>query len=89
MVYTFEHLGSIEMQFHDRPIRTAGCGRIGTGRRKINLSTAFAGQTAGVREVEDQTCLASSWTMTRETSLMTGAGGTHPNPSLPDKVETM
>ncbi|MDZ7767879.1 MAG: helix-turn-helix domain-containing protein [Woeseiaceae bacterium] len=45
--------------FHDRAIRVTGCGRICIGRRKINLSTAFAGQTVGVTEVEDQIWLVS------------------------------
>ena len=45
--------------FHDRAIRVTACGRICIGRRKINLSTAFAGQTVGIREVEDQVWLVS------------------------------
>ncbi len=34
-------------------------GRICIGRRKINLSTVFAGQTVGIREVEDKIWLVS------------------------------
>lgn len=30
------------------------CGRICIGKRKINLSQVFAGQTLGIREVEDK-----------------------------------
>ena len=45
--------------FHDRAIRVTRCGRICIGRRKINLSTAFAGQTVGVTEVDDQIWLVS------------------------------
>ena len=35
------------------------CGRICVGKRKINLSTVFAGQLVGIREVEDQIWLVS------------------------------
>jgi putative transposase len=42
-----------EYPFHDRTIRVTQCGRICIGRRKINLSTVFAGQLVGIREVED------------------------------------
>jgi putative transposase len=34
-------------------------GRICIDRRKINLSTVFAGQNVGVREVSDRICLVS------------------------------
>jgi putative transposase len=35
------------------------CGRICIGRRKINLSAVFAGQTVGIREVSNQIWLVS------------------------------
>jgi hypothetical protein len=35
------------------------CDRICIGRRKINLSTVFAGQYVGIREVADQIRLVS------------------------------
>lgn len=38
--------------FHDRTIRITNCGRICIGRRKISLSSVFAGQTVGIREVD-------------------------------------
>jgi putative transposase len=34
------------------------CGRICIGNRKINLSTVFAGQSVGIREVADRIWLA-------------------------------
>jgi len=55
----YEPPGEPDYPFHDRAIRVTGCGRICIGRRKINLSTAFAGQTVGVREVDDQIWLVS------------------------------
>lgn len=35
------------------------CGRICLGRRKINLSTVFAGQNVGVKEVSDKIWLVT------------------------------
>lgn len=48
-----------EYPFHDRTVRVTCCGRICLGRRKINLSTVFAGQIVGLREVADQIWLVS------------------------------
>ena len=48
-----------EYPFHDRTLRVTHCGRLCIGRRKINLSTAFAGQTVGIREVADNIWLVS------------------------------
>ncbi len=39
--------------FHDRAARVTQCGRICIGKRKINLSTVFAGQTVGLREEDE------------------------------------
>jgi transposase InsO family protein len=45
--------------FHDRTILVTQCGRICMGRRKINLSTVFAGQHVGIREIADGIWLVS------------------------------
>ena len=45
--------------FHDRTVRVTECGRICVGKRKINLSTVFAGQTVGIREEADKIWLVS------------------------------
>ena len=45
--------------FHDRTLQVTQCGRICIGRRKINFSTVFAGQTIGIREVDDTIWLVS------------------------------
>ena len=45
--------------FHDRTVRVTRCGRICIAKRKINLSTVFAGQIVGLREVDDQIWLVS------------------------------
>ncbi len=48
-----------EYPFHDRTIRVTRCGRICIGKRKINLSTVFAGQSVGITEVDDHIWLVS------------------------------
>jgi putative transposase len=45
--------------YHDRTITVTRCGRICIGKRKINLSTVFAGQNVGIREVDDKIWLVS------------------------------
>lgn len=45
--------------FHDRVVRVTRCGRICIGKRKINLSTVFAGQLLGLRKVDDGIWLVS------------------------------
>ena len=39
--------------FHDKTIQVTQCGRICRGAIKVNLSSAFAGQEVGIKEVED------------------------------------
>jgi len=51
--------GEPDYPFHDRTVRVTRCGRICIGKRKINLSTVFAGQILGLREVDDQIWLVS------------------------------
>lgn len=76
--------------FHDRTLRVTRCGRLCIGRRKINLSNVFAGQTVGIREVDDQVWLVSfmqydlGFFDQDEDRVEPG-----PNPFTPDKVLTM
>jgi transposase InsO family protein len=39
--------------FHDRTVLVTSCGRLCLYRKKINLSVCLAGQTVGIREVEE------------------------------------
>ena len=55
----YRGIGELEYPFHDRTITVTNCGRICIGRRKINLSTVFAGQNVGVKEVSDKIWLVS------------------------------
>jgi len=76
--------------YHDRTIRVTRCGRICIGRRKINLSTVFAGQVVGIREVADEIWLVSF--MDYDLGFFDKEKGrVEPalNPFGPDKVLTM
>jgi len=48
-----------EYPYHDKTIQVTRCGRICLEGRKINLSTVFAGQFVGIREVSDKIWLVS------------------------------
>ncbi len=52
-------LSELEYPFHDRSVLVTSCGRICLHRKKINLSHVFAGQTLGLKEVEENTWLVS------------------------------
>ncbi len=55
----YRGLTDLEYPFHDKTIAVTQCGRICFGRQKINLSTVFAGQKVGVKEVADKIWLVS------------------------------
>jgi len=55
----YHGLDELHYPFHDQTITVTHCGRICFGRRKINLSTVFAGQNVGVKEVSDRIWLVS------------------------------
>jgi putative transposase len=79
-----------EYPFHDKSVRVTRCGRICMGRRKINLSRAFAGQIVGIREVDDQVWLVSF--LDFDLGFFDrdeGRVGPAPNPFEPEKVLTI
>jgi hypothetical protein len=49
----------IDYPCHDRTIVVTHCGHIRLGKKKINLSTVFAGQAVGIKEVQDDIWLVS------------------------------
>ena len=55
----YRGLSDLRYPFHDQTITVTQCGRICFGRRKINLSTVFAGQNVGIKEVSDKIWLVS------------------------------
>lgn len=55
----YRGLPEIDYPFHDKTVTVTSCGRICVKRKKVNLSTVFAGQKVGIRQVEDRLWLAS------------------------------
>lgn len=55
----YQGLTELEYPFHDRTIMVTRCGRICFGRQKINLSTVFAGQNVGVKQVSERIWLVT------------------------------
>jgi transposase InsO family protein len=55
----YRGLPELSYPFHDREILVTACGRICFHRKKINFSTVFAGQTIGIKEVDDSVWLVS------------------------------
>jgi putative transposase len=83
-------LGDLDHPIHDWTATVTSCGRICIGRRKINLSTDLAGQTVGVRKVEEQIWQVSF--LDYDLGYFDNERGRvepGPNPFVPDKVLTM
>jgi transposase InsO family protein len=79
-----------EYPFHDRTKLVTRCGRICLGRRKINLSSVFAGQLVGIREVDNDIWQVSFLEydlgyFDKERDRVEPG----PSPFMPDKVLTM
>ena len=55
----YNGLPELHYPFHDRPVLVTACGRICIYRKKINISTALAGQTLGIKEVDEGIWLVS------------------------------
>ena len=86
----YEPPGPPDYPFHDRAIRVTRCGRICLGRRKINLSSVFAGQLVGIREVDEDIWQVSFLEydlgyFDKERDRVEPG----PSPFMPDKVLTM
>ena len=52
-------LPELDYPFHDKTVTVTTCGRICFNRQKINLSQVFAGQSVGIKQVDDHLWLAS------------------------------
>lgn len=55
-------LPDIDYPFHDKTLVVTACGRLCLNRKKVNLSTVFAGQKVGIKQVDDRLWLASFMT---------------------------
>jgi transposase InsO family protein len=55
----YNGLPEVEYPLHDRDVIVTTCGRICLFRKKINISTALAGQRLGIKEVDEDIWLVS------------------------------
>jgi putative transposase len=55
----YQGLPELDYPFHDKTVTVTSCGRICFNRQKINLSTVFAGQSVGIKQVSDDILLVS------------------------------
>ena len=55
----YRGLPELDYPFHGSTIHVTHCGRICLHRKKINLSTVFAGQAVGIKEVKEGIWLVS------------------------------
>jgi len=58
----YQGLPEIDYPFHDKTVTVTQCGRICIRKKKINLSSVFAGQKVGIKQVEPKLWLASFMT---------------------------
>lgn len=56
---SYQGLPEVEYPLHDRDVLITVCGRLCMHRKKINISTALAGQKVGIKEVDDGIWLVS------------------------------
>ncbi len=55
----YDGLPEVQYPFHDRTIMVTDCGRICIRGKKINFSKVFAGQSVGIKEIDDGIWLVS------------------------------
>jgi len=55
----YRGLSELAYPFHDRAMLVTACGRLCLHRKKINISTVLAGQTLGIKEVDEGIWLVS------------------------------
>ena len=70
----YRGLEELDYPFHDWTAVITTCGRICYQRRKINVSQVFAGQTVGVKQVDDHSGSSPLCTTIWATSTMRRAG---------------
>ena len=55
----YRGLSELTYPLHDRTVTVTNCGRVCFGKRKINLSTVFAGQNVGVKQIDERIWLVT------------------------------
>ena len=55
----YRGLTALDYPFHDKTVTVTTCGRICFNHQKVNLSTVFAGQKVGIKQIDEQIWLVS------------------------------
>ena len=55
----YKGISELHYPFHDRTVLVTSCGRICLHRKKVNISQLLAGQSLGIKEVEENTWLVT------------------------------
>lgn len=55
----YQGISELEYPFHDKAVMVTHCGRLCLYRKKINLTRSLAGQSVGIKEVDDGIWLVS------------------------------
>lgn len=58
-IRAYQGLPELDYPLHDKTVTVTTCGRICFNRQKINLSTVFAGQSVGIKQVGEQIWLVT------------------------------
>jgi len=58
-VRPYRGLQPLDYPFHDKTVTVTTCGRICFIRQKVNLSTVFAGQKVGIRQIDERIWLVT------------------------------
>jgi hypothetical protein len=74
----YRGLPELDYPFHDRTVTVTTCGRVCFNRQKINLSTVFAGQSVGIKQVSEPIGSSTSLT-TISATLITKHAGSNPS----------
>ena len=55
----YRGLEELDYPLHDKTVTVTQCGRVCFKRKKVHLSTVFAGQNVGIKQVDDKIWLVS------------------------------
>ena len=61
-VRPYQGIEPVDYPFHDKTVTVTRCGRICFNRQKVNLSTVFAGQDVGIKQVDEHVWLVTFMT---------------------------
>ena len=74
----YHGLDELDYPLHDKTVTVTQCGRVCFGRQKIHLSTVFAGQNVGIKQVAEKIWLVSFMQYDLGSSMPRPAGSAAP-----------